>query len=320
MHGWLGCLLLLLVTTTNAAGEEHDLTEIRAEMRSIRLELDAVKIENTALSTRLRAIEPATMADPADATISHDTTATISHDERDSNSARRLTGQDSVGSRASVKFDGTTLEISSPLHVNGSITAAGAISGASVAASGAVSGASVAASGAVSGASVTASGAVSGSSLTSTGAVTVGGDLTISGNIYPSTVIAFSAYSSISTVTTGNPLPFNNAKANLGSAYSTSTYTFTAPVDGVYQFSVDACGSQAYSRIEFLINNAWDGVNIWGDSLATKSFTIIRQLSAGNTVKPYAGGSFSGGGSTTIYMSSGGVSISSFSGHLLAAT
>ena len=43
----------------------------------------------------------------------------------------------------------------------------------------------------------------------------MGGDLTISGNIYPSTVIAFSAYSSISTVTTGNPLPFNNAKVNL---------------------------------------------------------------------------------------------------------
>ena len=146
----------LLVTTTNAAGEEHDLTEIRAEMRSmrfeldstgtalqpIRLELDAAKIENTALSTRLRSIEPATMADPAD--------ATISHDERDSDSARRLTGQDSAGSRASVKFDGTKLEISSPLHVNGSFTAAGAISGASVTAPGAASGVGVAASGAVS--------------------------------------------------------------------------------------------------------------------------------------------------------------------------
>ena len=39
MHGWLGCLLLLLVATTNAAGVEHDLTEVRAEMRSMRLEL-----------------------------------------------------------------------------------------------------------------------------------------------------------------------------------------------------------------------------------------------------------------------------------------
>ena len=70
MHRWLGCLLLPLVTTTNAAGAEHELTEIRAALQSIRLELGTVKIENTALSARLRAIENrATMAGPADAAI-----------------------------------------------------------------------------------------------------------------------------------------------------------------------------------------------------------------------------------------------------------
>ena len=367
MHRWLGCVLLLLVTTTNTAGAEDEMTEIRAALRSmrletgaalqaIRLELDVAKMENTALSARLRAVEPATMADPTDATISDD--ATISNDERDSNSARRLTEQ---GGKASIDFDGHQLRITSPLHVNGSFTAAGAISGASVSASGAVSGAtltttgavmvgadlsasgavssasvtasgavsgasvtasgtvsgmSVTVSGAVSGASVTASGTVSGNSLTSTGAVTVGGDLTVSGNIYRSTVIAFSAIGQsggTNIVSATNILPFNDIKVNLGSAYSASTYTFTAPVDGVYQFSVFLCSRGAHSKIEFLINGAWDGVRSYGAAFyAGQGFTVIRQLSAGGTVKPYVVGA-----DVSMHDS---ISVSTFSGFLIAAT
>ena len=62
-------------------------------------------------------------------------------------------------------------------------------------------------------------------------------------------------------------------------------------MDGVYQFSIYACGAGAYSKIELLINDAWDGLrSMGGTSYVTQGATIIRQLSAGDTVKPYAGG------------------------------
>ena len=51
MNRWLGCLLLLLVTTSNAA--ENELAEIRAALRSLSLDIDALKSEHTALSSRL---------------------------------------------------------------------------------------------------------------------------------------------------------------------------------------------------------------------------------------------------------------------------
>jgi len=358
MNRWLGCLLLLLVTTSNAA--ENELTEIRAALRSLSLEIDALKTEHTALSSRLRATEnQATTADPEDAAISvgdHDLTG-----------ARRLEEDSATSGKASLDFNGTHLRMTAPLAVDGSVTATGAVSGASVmasgavsgvsmtasgavsgasmtasgavsgasvaasgaitgnslttsgavSASGAVSGASVTASGAVTGASVAASGAVSGASLTTTGAVSVGGDLTISGNIYPSTVIAFSAtslgYGAVAGYAGGATLPFNVEKLNLGGGYSTSSYTFTAPVSGVYSFSVFVCSYGAYSKIEFIIANNWDGVRNYGASFYTsQSFTIIRQMTAGQTARPVA---IAG----TIGLQDG-YSASSFSGHLIAAT
>ena len=53
-----------------------------------------------------------------------------------------------------------------------------------------------------------------------------------------STQVAFSVWpSGGGNISSGTTLPWNNADLNLGSAFDTSTYKFTAPVAGVYFFS-----------------------------------------------------------------------------------
>ena len=74
-----------------------------------------------------------------------------------------------------------------------------------------------------------------GSTLAVTGALTVSGDIT------SSTAPAFMAYNDTtrSNVTgdgTVYTLPYNNETFDRGSDYNNSTYTFTAPVAGAYQF------------------------------------------------------------------------------------
>ena len=109
MSRWLGCLLLLLVTTSNAA--ENELTEIRAALRSLRLEIDALKTENTALSARLRATEnPATTADPED--------AAISAGDHDLTGARRLEEDSATSGKAPLEFNGAHLRMTAPLAVD----------------------------------------------------------------------------------------------------------------------------------------------------------------------------------------------------------
>ena len=110
MNRWLGCLLLLLVTTSNAA--ENELTEIRAALRSLSLEIDALKTEHTALSSRLRATteNQATTADPEDVAISvgdHDLTG-----------ARRLEEDSATSGKAPLEFNGAHLRMTAPLAVD----------------------------------------------------------------------------------------------------------------------------------------------------------------------------------------------------------
>ena len=51
------------------------------------------------------------------------------------------------------------------------------------------------------------------------------------------TVIGFDVALS-SSMSSGTKIPFNRIKTNIGGGWSTSNHTFTAPVDGLYYFSL----------------------------------------------------------------------------------
>ena len=58
----------------------------------------------------------------------------------------------------------------------------------------------------------------------------------ISGDvIHPA--IAFHVAHSV-TMTFGSTIPFNTVKANIGNGWNNSTHTFTAPIKGLYYFSL----------------------------------------------------------------------------------
>ena len=82
--------------------------------------------------------------------------------------------------------------------------------------------------------------------------------MTINANsqITKSTIPAFFVHNStndwLSNVSAGTLIQFNTAKFNLGSHFNLSTYKFTAPVAGLYQFN-----------IRMYVNND-SGVNAWG--------------------------------------------------------
>ena len=80
--------------------------------------------------------------------------------------------------------------------------------------------------------------------------------ITANNQITKSTVPAFFVYNStndwFSNVSAGTLIQFNTAKFNLGSHFNLSTYKFTAPVAGLYQFN-----------IRMYVNND-SGANAWG--------------------------------------------------------
>ena len=80
--------------------------------------------------------------------------------------------------------------------------------------------------------------------------------ITANNQITKSTIPAFFVYNStnnwISNVSVGTLIQFNTAKFNLGSHFNLSTYKFTAPVAGLYQFNL---------RV-YVNNDAGD--NAWG--------------------------------------------------------
>lgn len=67
----------------------------------------------------------------------------------------------------------------------------------------------------------------------------------------------FVAYSTHSALGATNTIPYSNAVINVGNHYNTSTYRFTAPVAGMYLFSVYDIGTtNTTSRIQLMKNGS----------------------------------------------------------------
>jgi hypothetical protein len=64
----------------------------------------------------------------------------------------------------------------------------------------------------------------------------------------------FFARVSVSTTATGtNKLPWNTTVRNVGTCFNTSTYTFTAPITGLYQFNASVFENTTNSGVSDLI-------------------------------------------------------------------
>jgi C1q domain len=83
--------------------------------------------------------------------------------------------------------------------------------------------------------------------ITSSGNLTASGNLTVSGNMTASGRLTLSAQPAFlaginsntdATVAVNTAIAANITQYNVGSSYSTSTYRFTAPVAGLYNFTV----------------------------------------------------------------------------------
>jgi hypothetical protein len=101
------------------------------------------------------------------------------------------------------------------------------------------------------------------------------------------------------TYNNGSNIPFNITSFNIGSNYSTSTYTFTAPVAGLYFFSTalyltNSAGFVSNYQFGFVVNGSFitfggpDAVGVVNGSTAASTLgltcTWVVNLSAGDTV------------------------------------
>lgn len=115
-----------------------------------------------------------------------------------------------------------------------------------------------------------------------------------SGNILQPNLIAFKALGNNPSYVTTSPVPFPTVVYNYGNGYDNSTYTFTAPIGGLYEFiaffgiyRITANGGSLYGR--FVVNGtslqyAYSSLaSSTGYLSATLNETFI--LSAGDTVK-----------------------------------
>ena len=86
-------------------------------------------------------------------------------------------------------------------------------------------------------------------------------------------------------------LPFDTTEFNIGNHYNTSTYTFTAPVSGVYYFYLQAYqAKEGSTRVIYISkNNNEVALSKGADSTdedITNSFSVMLQLSSGDEIRP----------------------------------
>jgi len=146
--------------------------------------------------------------------------------------------------------------------------------------------------------------------------------LTIDANgvVNQSAVPAFHAYgiNNGTYTTTGTTVPFNATTVNNGSHFNTSTYTFTAPISGIYCFTCMALlqgNPSSYVRLYKNDGSDIDYLQMHGSSSggwAETTGTALVQLDASNTVRMY----LTDGG---IYLGGSGLAnaINSFTGYLI---
>ena len=125
---------------------------------------------------------------------------------------------------------------------------------------------------------------------------------------------AFYAYSSNSSMTSGNTVVFNNAPLNVGSSFNTSTYTFTAPIAGNYLFASIVRYDQngvLYGQTALIVNglNTYQGHynNVTNANSTYNSVPTVALLglAAGDTVRVTAiisgGGTLSFSGTESLF-------------------
>ena len=139
-----------------------------------------------------------------------------------------------------------------------------------------------------------------------------------------STLVVFDATTVSGGTISSGIIPFNTATLNLGNHFNTTTYKFTAPVDGVYEFFArflcgdstnnNSCsgtvkmivgGSTSISEAHFNTTDAWENLSL---------FRII-SLTANQTIETQMTGS--GGGGYVYANGSGTTDYNRFTGKLI---
>ena len=98
------------------------------------------------------------------------------------------------------------------------------------------------------------------------------------------------------STTPPNPIVYSNTIYNIGSCWNSSTYIFTAPAQGIYQFSGTFNASAAYSSAYLNVIGTWSGTIYFTNHAngAHMPFTVQIQMSTGDTAQFRAS-------STTVY-------------------